>query len=309
MMNRMIKIGIATMMAALLLIGCGKNGAQGEGAGDVQPQADTAGYVQVTLNELTMMYDPAVWSPTDVNGTENMLRFDASDNGVLGISRAVEGMYQHPLDMIAMAKQIYSGYEGFATLSEPVEVETADGSWYEWSYQYMQDGAMVKSLQRVYGKNYYAYSLSYVSDETGYDVHLQSAKDAMNTVEVKAPDNTRAEEKAKEFLVGEWDMGDSGYLVLEKNGTYTWFMDNSKDKNNMHTGTYGCDVQNTSLGFVEGEGVYLVLFPEKLMVEGQANMTGSVKYDYGIMLKQETEGVYQMLNVNSFTIYELVKQK
>ena len=44
------------------------------------------------------------------------------------------------------------------------------------------------------------------------------------------------------------------------------------------------------------------------MVEGQEGMTGSVKYDYGIMLKQETEGVYQMLNVNSFTIYDMVKQ-
>lgn len=275
-------------MAAVMLTGCGESEKQGEAANDVQTRVNTENYEQATLNELTMMYDPAVWSPTDVNGTENMLRFDASDNGVLGISRAVEGMYQHPLDMIAMAKQIYSGYEGFEALSEPVEVQVNDISWYEWSYQYMQEGEMVKTLQRVYGKNYYAYSLSYVSNEAGYDINLQSAKDAMSTVEVVVPDNTQAEEKAKEFLVGEWDMGSSGYLVLEKDGTYTWYMNSTKDEANMHTGTYGCDVQNTSLGFVEGEGVYLVLFPEKLMVEGQENKTGSVKYDYGIMLNQET---------------------
>ncbi len=299
-MNKMIKTMIVLFAAAMMLTGCGK------GEGEVQ--IDTSNYAQATLNELTMMYDPAVWSPTDVNGTENMLRFDASDNGVLGISRAVEGIYQHPLDMIVMAQQIYSGYEGFRTLSDPVEVKCDDKNWYEWSYQYMQEGEMVTCLQRVYGQNYYAYSLSYVSNDVGYDIHLQSAKDAMSTVKVDVPDNTQAEEKAKEFLVGEWDMGKDGYLVLEKNGTYTWYMDASKDKNNMHTGTYGCDVQNTSLGFVEGEGIYLVLFPQKLMVEGTEGMTGSVKYDYGIMLKQETEGVYQMLNVNSFMIYELIRQ-
>ncbi len=309
MMNKTFKIGIATMMAALLLAGCGKNGAQGEGVGEVQAQVDTTGYAQATLNELTMMYDSAVWSPTDVNGTENMLRFDASDNGVLGISRAVEGMYQHPLDMIAMAKQIYSGYEGFEVLAEPTFITVNGNDWYEWSYAYVQDGVKHVNLQRVYGKNYYAFSLSYVSDEAGYFVNLQSAKDAMDTVELQVPDNKAGEEKAKEFLVGEWDLGSNGYLVLNQDGTYTWYMSNDKDKANMHTGTYGCDVQNTSLGFVEGEGVYLVLFPTMLMVEGQENMTGSVKYDYGIMLKQETEGVYQMLNVNSFTIYELVKQK
>lgn len=308
MMKKFIKIGMAAFMTVALLAGCGKEQGQAAENQAVQEQVNTENYMQATLDELTMMYDPTVWSPTDVGDSEGILRFDAMDNGVLGVSRSVEGMYQHPLDMVAMAQQIYSTYEGFETLSEPVEVEVNGNSWYEWSYQYIQDGSVLKTLQRVYGKNYYAFSLSYVSDEEGYEKNKESAQNAMDTVELTVPDNQAGEEKAKEFLVGEWDMGSNGYLVLNDDSTYTWFMDNTKDEANMHTGTYGCDVQNTSLGFEEGEGVYLVLFPEKLMVEGQENMTGSVKYDYGIMLKQEAEGVYQMLNVNTFGLYDLVRQ-
>ncbi len=299
---------ITVLMAAIMLTACKGGANEQDSALAKVEKVDTAGFMKATLEELTISYDPKVWSPTDVGDAKGILRFDAFDSGVLGVSRSVEGMYQHPLDMIAMAKQIYSGYEGFEVLAEPTFITVNGNDWYEWSYAYVQDGMKHVNLQRVYGKNYYAFSLSYVADEAGYFVNLQSAKDAMDTVEVQVPDNKAGEEKAKEFLVGEWDLGSAGYLVLKDDNTYTWYMSNDKDKANMHTGTYGCDVQNTSLGFVEGEGVYLVLFPVMLMVEGQESMTGSVKYDYGIMLKQETEGVYQMLNVNSFTIYEMVKQ-
>ncbi len=307
-MKKIVKFGMTIVMAAALLTGCAEKQDDSKKPQEVTEQTDLENYQKATLKELTMMYDAAVWSPTDVADAENILRFDASDNGVLGISRSVEGMYQHPLDMIAMAKQIYSGYEGFEILTEPVEVEVNGNSWYEWSYQYLQDGAILKTLQRVYGKNYYAYSLSYVSDEAGYDKNKESAQKAMDTIEVTVPDNLEGEARAKEFLVGEWDMGTNGYLVLKEDSTYTWYMNSTKDEANMHTGSYGCDVQNTSLGFEEGEGIYLVLFPQKLMAEGKEGMTGNVKYDYGIMLKQETEGVYQMLNVNSFALYELVRQ-
>ncbi|MBR5800078.1 MAG: hypothetical protein IKY23_08430 [Lachnospiraceae bacterium] len=304
-----LRIGLITvLMAAVMLTAC-KDGSQEKNTELAQAEkVDTSGFMKATLDELTIQYDPKVWGATDVGDSQGILRFDAFDNGVLGVSRSVEGMYQHPLDMVAMAKQIYSGYEGFEVLAEPTVLFVNGNEWYEWSYAYVQDGIKHVNLQRVYGKNYYAFSLSYVADEAGYSVNLQSAKDAMDTVEVQVPDNKDGEAKAKEFLVGEWDLGSSGYLVLNQDDTYTWYMSSDKDKANMHTGTYGCDVENTSLGFVEGEGVYLVLFPTVLMVEGQEGMTGSVKYDYGIMLKQETEGVYQMLNVNSFTIYDMVKQ-
>ncbi len=81
-----------------------------------------------------------------------------------------------------------------------------------------------------------------------------------------------------------------------------------KDEANMHIGTYGCDVENADLGFTEGGGIYLVLFPEVIYANSEASTTGSPKYDYGISIEQQEDGSYQMINVSTFNIYTLKKQ-
>ena len=292
-MKKFLKIAMMVVLAMTVLAGCG---------------VSKANYKQAGLGGLVMMYDDTVWTPNEEGATDSSLRFEASDNGVLGVSCSKEGMYQHPLDMIAMTEQIYSTYEGYQELSEPTEIEVNGESWYEWSFLYTEAGETVKNIQRFYGKNYYAYTVSYLSDEAGFDKNKDEALKAMNSIVMTVPDNQEAEAKAKEFLVGEWDMGAAGYLVLNEDGTYAWYMESSKDEANMHSGSYGCDTKNDALGFGEGEGVYLVLFPEKLVTEGNVGMTGSVKYDYGISLEQETNGAYPMINATTFSMYQLVKQ-
>lgn len=296
MIRKLLKIGIMAVLSTALLSGCAK---EGEASSE---------YKQAGLGGLVMMYDDKVWTPNEEGTTDTSLRFEASGNGVIGVSCSKEGVYQHPLDMIAVTKQIYGTYEGYEELAAPQEVEVNGESWYEWSFQYREDGEIVKNLQRFYGANYYAYTVSYLSDEAGFDKNREEALKVMNSVVMTVPDNKEAEEKAKEFLIGEWDVGASGYLVINEDGTYTWYMDNTKDDANMHTGTYGCDVQNESLGFGEGEGIYLVLFPEKLTISGEESTTSSAKYDYGISLDQASDGSYQMLNITNFNMYQLVKQ-
>ncbi len=108
--------------------------------------------------------------------------------------------------------------------------------------------------------------------------------------------------------MGEWDLGESGYLVMEQDSTYTWYMDSSKDEQNMHRGTYGCDVENAAAGFAEGEGVYFVLFPEVFYAEGKEGKTGSPKYDYLVSTEQQPDGSYQMLNGSTLVMYDMMKQ-
>lgn len=292
-MKKFIKMSLMAFMAMTLLAGCGNS---------------SANYKQAGLGGLVMMYDDTVWTPDEAGATDSSLRFEATENDVLGVSCAKEGMYQHPLDMIAMTKQIYSTYEGYQEITEPKKVEVNDESWYEWSFQYTEGDEVIKYLQRYYGKNYYAYTMSYVSDEAGFGKYKDEALKVMNSVVMSVPDNEEAEAKAKEFLIGEWDMGAAGYLVINQDGTYAWYMENTKDEANMHSGTYGCDVKNDALGFAEGQGVYLVLFPEKLVVEGKEGMTGSVKYDYGISMNINTDGSYPMINATTFNMYQLMKQ-
>lgn len=293
--GKRIKTGIMAALAALMLTGCGS-------------QTASESYKQAGLGGLVMLYDDGVWTPNEEGTTETSLRFEAADNGVLGVSCSKEGMYQHPLDMIAVSRQIYSSYEGYEELEEPVKVEVNGDTWYEWSFRYQESGETVLNLQRFYGKNYYAYTVSYLSDEAGFEKNKEEAKKAMNSIVMEVPDNQEGEAKAKEFLTGEWDLGAAGYLVLGEDGTYSWFMESSKDENNMHTGTYGCDVQNEALGFSEGEGVYLVLFPERLVAGGEESVTGSAKYDYGISMEQAEDGSYPMLNASTFNMYQMKKQ-
>lgn len=291
--KKIVYLGIITVFLASALFGCG------------QKEKD---YKQAGLGGLVMLYDDTVWTSNEESATDSSLLFEAGDNAVLGVSCSKESVYQHPMDMLQVTRQIYGTYPGFQEFGEPEKIEVNGESWYEWGYQYEENGQTMKSLQRFFAENYYAYTITYVADDGEFDKKQSEAVKAMNSVVMTVPDNTEAEEEAKKFLVGEWNMPGSGYLVIRQDGTYTWYMDSDKKEDNMHTGTYGCDIENTSLGFAKGEGIYLVLFPERLTMEGREGTTANAKYDFGISLQQQSDGAYQMLNISTFSMYQLVKQ-
>lgn len=295
------------VMLILFLNGCGSTkSSQMEDTGSNTSEADNL--KQAGLGAMTLLYDDSVWTYAEAESMEASLIFRDADDSVLGVSCSRESYYQHPLDMLNTAKQIYATFPGYEEIEAPTEVQVQDDSWYEWCCQYKEDGAMTVVRQRFYGKNYYAYAVSYTAEEAVYDAGKNEALKVMNSAVMSVPDNDAAEEAAKEFLVGEWDLGDAGYLVMEQDGAYAWYMDSSKDEKNMHRGTYGCDVENTAVGFAEGEGIYFVLFPEVLYADGKEGMTGSPKYDYLVSLEQQPDGSYQMLNGASLALYYMKKQ-
>lgn len=270
---------------------------------------DQENWQQAGLGGLTLKYDDTVWTYDETASVENSLVFTQGSEGVLGISYAQENSYQHPLSMIEDVKLFYSTFDGYEELEAPKEVEVNGERWYEWNYSFMDGGVENQVVRRFYAKNYHAYTVSYTALPEQFEAGAKQARQIMDTIEMSVPDNAQAEAKAKEFLVGEWDMGAAGYLVLSEDGTYNWYMKADKDEANMHTGTYGCDVENADLGFTEGGGIYLVLFPEVIYANGEAAATGSPKYDYGISIEQQEDGSYQMINVSTFNIYTLKKQQ
>lgn len=291
----------------LLLTGCGAS--KEETGGDAEAyDPEKSSLKQAGLGAMSMLYDDTVWTYAEEESADASLVFRDKGDSVLGVSCSRESYYQHPLDMLNTAKQIYSTFPGYEEIEAPTEVQVQNDSWYEWVCQYEEDGVETIALQRFYGKNYYAYTVSYVAEKTEYDAGRNEALKVMNSAAMSVPDNAEAEEKAKKFLVGEWDLGDSGYLVMEQDGTYKWYMDSSKDEQNMHRGTYGCDVENAAVGFSEGDGIYFVLFPEVLYTEGKEGMTGSPKYDYLVSLEQQPNGSYQMLNGSTLVLYYMKKQ-
>lgn len=296
---------VACGMLALLLTGCGAQETQVE---NTETYTEKENLKQAGLGGLTALYDDSVWTYNEEKGSEASIAFEDANDSLLGIACSREAYYQHPIDMINTSKQIYSTYEGYEEIEAPKEVDVQGETWYEWVYKYEENGVKTVALARFYGKNYYAYTMTYVAEEAAYESGKNEALKVMNSAVMNVPDNTEAEAKAKEFLLGEWDLGASGYLVMKEDGTYAWYMDSSKDEKNMHQGTYGCDIENASLGFEEGEGIYFVLFPQALFVDGEEGMTSNVKYDYAISLEQQEDGSYEMLNGSTFAMYTMMKQ-
>lgn len=305
-----IKKGITLLLCAVFLslsAGCGSTpDGPAENEGSNAPEAEDL--KQAGLGAMSLLYDDSVWTYAEAESTDASLVFRDAEESVLGVSCSRESYYQHPLDMLNTAKQIYATFPGYEEIEAPAEIQVQGERWYEWCCKYEEDGVMTVVLQRFYGKNYYAYAVSYTAEEAAYDAGRNEALKVMNSAVMSVPDNNEAEEAAKEFLAGEWDLGDAGYLVMAQDGTYSWYMDSGKDEKNMHRGTYGCDVENTAVGFAKGEGIYFVLFPEVLYTEGKEGMTGSPKYDYLVSLEQQPDGSYQMLNGTSLVLYYMKKQ-
>lgn len=261
-----------------------------------------------SIGNLAFNYDANVWNHNENSDEDAPLEFSDANGNIVSVYVSQESTYQHPLDMIRFLETMISTYDEYEVFLEPSETTVNGTTWYEYGYNYNDGTTIRKVYQRFYGKFYNAASISYTSTEknfeTGYDEALKMLSGFITTDVT----NDVNEAKAHEFLVGEWEVVDSGYLVLYDDGTYEWYKDKTKDKSNMHYGTYGCDVENAAMSLNEGDGIYLVLFPEGLIINGAAEETTSYKSDYIISFdKNGTEG-YQMVNISSYVLYTLIKQ-
>ncbi|MDF2486324.1 MAG: hypothetical protein K0R46_2492 [Herbinix sp.] len=287
-------IQIITFLSALLLLTSCSNKKE-----DLQP---------VSIGNLAFNYDANVWEYKE-NTTESApLEFSDAKGNTVSIYVSQESTYQHPLDMIHYFETLISTYDEFEVFQKPSSVEVNGDTWYEYGYSYKDGTTIHKIYQRYYGKYYNAASITYTSTEKEYQSGYDKAVKLMSDIKATAVTNDVNEGKAHEFLVGEWDVTNSGYLVLKEDGTYEWYKDSTKDKNNMHYGTYGCDIENAALSLKEGDGIYLVLFPESLSINGVAEESSSAKIDYLISFdKKEDEG-YQMVNMSTYALYNITKQ-
>lgn len=291
-MNKILKACLI-LSAIILLSGCSKKN-------DLEP---------VSIGNIEFEYDTKVWKFINSTKTNDPLRFEDDKGNVLSLYVSQESTYQHPLEMIDFMESLVSSSEEYTVFLEPTKIEVNGTPWYEFGYSYKDGETLRKIYQRYYGKYYNAASVTYTSTIENYDTGYEEAIKVMSAFKTEDVTNEKNEAKAHEFLVGEWDVADRGYLVLKEDGTYEWYKDAEKDKNNMHYGTYGCDVENETMSLMEGDGVYLVLFPEGLIVSGTAETMGSHKIDYLISFDQKEDNSYQMVNMSTYALYTLTKQK
>lgn len=262
----------------------------------------------VSIGNLSFNYDANVWAHK-VNKDQNApLEFSDTNGDLITVNVSQESTYQNPMDMISFYETMVSTNKDYKVLKDPTKIKVNGTTWYEFGYSYNDGTTNRKVYQRFYGKYYNAASISFTSTAKNYDTGYADALKMMSAIKTKEVSNETNEAKAHKFLVGEWDLGNSGYLVLHDDGTYEWYKDKTKDKKNMHDGTYGCDVQNTAMSLKEGDGIYLVLFPEKLIVDGTKEESTTYKSDYIIAFGTKTTDGYQMVNMKTYALYTMKKQ-
>ncbi|SFR80065.1 hypothetical protein [Anaeromicropila populeti] len=257
--------------------------------------------LEAGLGDLKIYYD-ASWSFDESQSQDASLAFTKGE-ALIGITCSKETSYQHPLDMIRASQDIISTSEGYELLEESKKITVNNETWYECTYTFGTGEDKNTVIQRCYGKNYYAYSITYTALDSNYEDLKEEALKIMDSAIMAVPDNALAEEEAKKSLVGEYDAGTGGYVVLNADGTYYWYKDSSKDMNYVHYGTYGCDIQIASLNIAEGSGFYVCLFPEKYIIDGQENEMGSPKYDYGFSPKTDSPDDFEVLNITNLSSY------
>lgn len=262
----------------------------------------------VNVGNLSFRYDTNVWEHIEKTADNAPLEFKNKSGNIISINVSQESTYQHPSMMISFIENIVSSGDDFEVFLEPNEVKVNGTTWYEYGYLYNDGSTINKIYQRFYGKYYNAASISYTSTIDNYDSGYDEAIKLMSDIVVVEVSNEENEAKAKEFLVGEWDLSSAGYLVLNEDGTYIWYSSRSKKEDNKHYGSYGCDIENESMSLNEGDGVYLVLFPEGLVIDGEADTWGTSKSDYVISFEKDEIGGYPMVNLTSFTMYSLIEQ-
>jgi hypothetical protein len=269
--------------------------------------ACSKGSVPVTIGNISFSFDEKVWTIVTNKANEPLEFADKNDNK-LSLNVSQESTYQHPMAMITFIENLISDNSGFQVFIEPNEITVNGTTWYEYGYIYDNGTSTSKVYQRYYGKYYNAASITYTSTPELYDSGYNEALKFMSDIKVEEVSNKENEEKAKDFLVGEWDLDGKGYLVLSEDGNYDWFSDSSKDNNNKHYGTYGCDIENSNMNMVEGDGFYLVLFPDALVIDGITDTWLQYKSDYLISLKDEEKDGYQMVNLSSYALFIMTRQ-
>lgn len=290
-MKKTIRV-LLILSSLLLLAGCNKKEEQ----------------VPISIGNIDFKYNINVWGLTQNENQNAPLELYDKYGNTISFYVSQESTYQHPMEMISFIQSMASTIDQYEVFLEPTKIDVNGTTWYEFGYSCNTGDTIQKVYQRYYGKNYIAASISYTSTKDNYNNGYKEALKVMSDVHIKDVLNDVNEAKAKDFLVGEWDLNGRGYLVINDDNTYQWYKDNTKDKSNMHYGTFGADVENATLSLNEGDGIYLAIFPEGLVFDGVDEESSTYKIDYIISFDNNGTNDYEMVNMSTYNTYTLTKQ-
>jgi len=265
--------------------------------------------IEAGLGDLVLYYNNK-WFYDQEQSEDASLAFTRGDT-LIGVVCSKETSYQIPMDMaqnaLYMAKQ---QYKDLNVLEEIHEITVNGETWAECTYETGSGKEKTISIQRCYGKNYYAYNVTYTGLEKDFEAYKSNAITILDSCVMSVPDNEAGETAGKKELAGELDAGTKGYLELKEDGTYYWYRDSNKTMDNVHYGTYICDNKIPSLNIQENHnGYYLIMLPEKYFVNGEETDMGTYKIEFAMSKTTANGADYQGVNLSNYTVYDFTRVK
>lgn len=148
---------------------------------------------------------------------------------------------------------------------EPVMVNNKN--WIRWETTVVNDeGTKRRSLGMLFCTNYDSYTVLYTANDNDYNTYLDEVKKIMTSVKVGTADVNTPE--VKEKIVGEWDWGVMGYLVINNDNTYRFSYKDSANRDTVIYGTYesrvGVPVNNAKYE----DGIFFLGALDKWIADG-----------------------------------------
>lgn len=115
-------------------------------------------------------------------------------------------------------------------------------------------------------------------------------------------------DEVKHKILGEWDCGDTGYLVINNDNTYYFYMENSKDEDNIVYGTYEATDGIATHAARDMEGITFITTIKKVIVDGVGQKISEYsKIQYAFT--PDGTGNYDSRNLNTGSYFTMTKIK
>lgn len=240
----------------------------------------------VSVNDMSITYDEDVWEYSTLSKDDKIIITNSTSQIALTYVRA--NYYITSLNFAKEAKTRYIS-QGYEIIHDIEAVEINDLIWQKLVFQKNN----YRYTQLFYSNGYDTYSLLLTTDSKYHIVNEVLFKTIYYTLEYDNTNNILDSYDAKEQLIGEWDWGINGYLVIDNDKLYI-FKDNSKSMNNVFYGSYTADnkIATNADGYVSGINVILTI--ENSYLDGEAaNLTGKMQYAF----TSNDDGTYTIQNV------------
>ena len=259
------------------------------------------------LKDLTLKYDRS-WNEEYNSGTDS--KVIKRDKVILTLNYSKSDWYYTTTGFAEEMIKEYEDNENWNYNTVSLGKETINGKeWSKLEFIATVNGEKRKGLQYFFSTDYEYYSIIYMSAESDYNSYINEVNKFIKTIELYTkPVNSQ---DVKKKILGEWDCGTTGYLVINDDNTYYFYENSSQSMDNVIYGTYECSDGIPTYAAGYAEGILFIGNIKKATVDGEDKVlnTGDNKIQYGFSPNGTDGKYYNSKNINTGSTFTMRKIK